>query len=384
MSFCGNCGSPVVDGAKYCHACGAAINVLSNDNNERKQEYEGKIKKCPNCGGVVPSFQEKCPTCGMELRGVNASSAIQEFARKLQQVDAEEKIRLLSSFGKNQKRREKKLELISSFPIPNTKEDLLEFMILATSNFDPSVYNSTRTSIVDERKRAISDAWLAKIKQVYSKAHLIQGDSAFQAQIDKLYNECQRSIKKAKWKGILLWPLLLFAPFIFLTILWGGFDIAGNHKQKVTSKNEEPRLEAIVDEAEDALAEGDFRLALRIAESMDYNGYDDDRERWWGIKKETLIDMIIEEAEADGIHLDRTPEETAVPDNEINDIVTFDEDESTDDVDPLDTTSTTDDDIQTDTPDNKSIDDIEEEYAKTMDDIEEEYDKILQIIDSIG
>lgn len=78
-------------------------------------------------------------------------------------------------------------------------------------------------------------------------------------------------------------------------------DIRGDAK-------EEKRLEAIVNDIEEAQAEGDYRLALLNAESIEYTRNDDERERWWGIKREALIEDIIEEAEKNGQHLERTPE----------------------------------------------------------------------------
>ena len=46
-------------------------------------------------------------------------------------------------FGqKPSKTDEQEISLIKSFPIPNTKEDLYEFLILSQSNIDMEVYSS--------------------------------------------------------------------------------------------------------------------------------------------------------------------------------------------------------------------------------------------------
>ena len=50
---------------------------------------------------------------------------------------------------------EQKISLIKSFAVPNSKEDLLEFMILATSSMNMSVYDSANTSISKSEKEVI-------------------------------------------------------------------------------------------------------------------------------------------------------------------------------------------------------------------------------------
>ena len=70
MAFCSNCGSQIVDGAKFCQKCGAAvINSNGGLSSQRQQEFAGKIYKCPNCGETLKTIVRNCPTCGFELRG---------------------------------------------------------------------------------------------------------------------------------------------------------------------------------------------------------------------------------------------------------------------------------------------------------------------------
>lgn len=56
-----------------------------------------------------------------------------------------------------------KLEMIKTFPIPNSKEDIIEFMILASSNIG---YTEQKNKM-DE---AYEDAWVTKFMQGYQKA----------------------------------------------------------------------------------------------------------------------------------------------------------------------------------------------------------------------
>jgi hypothetical protein len=81
----------------------------------------------------------------------------------------------------------RKIELIENYPIPNNKEDIKEFMILASSNFDANVYNKN-LEVED-----ISDAWLAKIEQCYQKARMLLDDREL-AQIKEMYDCVKRQI----------------------------------------------------------------------------------------------------------------------------------------------------------------------------------------------
>lgn len=64
-------------------------------------------------------------------------------------------------------------ELIKNFYIPNTKEDIYEFFILASSNIEAGGDNT--------------DAWYAKLDQAYKKAQLVFGDGQELERLTKLY-----------------------------------------------------------------------------------------------------------------------------------------------------------------------------------------------------
>ena len=68
MAYCKNCGIQLVDGAKFCQKCGCSVEDERIGYTQRKQEFEGKLYKCPNCGEILKSFELNCPACGYELR----------------------------------------------------------------------------------------------------------------------------------------------------------------------------------------------------------------------------------------------------------------------------------------------------------------------------
>ena len=118
MGFCTNCGQAFAEGAHFCSNCGTAKG--ETDTSQRKTVYDGELYKCPNCAERLDSFMSFCPTCGYELRGARTQSRVEELANKLEQTENVEQ----------------KIGIIRNFYIPNTKEDIYEFVILATSNMN--------------------------------------------------------------------------------------------------------------------------------------------------------------------------------------------------------------------------------------------------------
>lgn len=169
MPYCINCGRQLADGARFCAGCGTESN-LTQQNTQRKTVYDGEIHKCPNCGEVLNSFVSICPACGFELRGKKNSDAVQQFATKLLQAETTQQ----------------KVTIIRNFPVPNTKEDILEFMILASSN------------IVGESNKEIFNAWIVKFEQCYHKAKLSFGNDSDFVKIKNIYEQTSKQITKER------------------------------------------------------------------------------------------------------------------------------------------------------------------------------------------
>ena len=199
MAFCSNCGYKLSEGSNFCNNCGAAVNLEVHNNFEkRKTTYEGEIHKCPNCGEILNSFVANCPSCGYEVRGNKASNSVKEFAMRLSNVENDKQ----------------KITIIQSFPIPNNKEDILEFLILAATCFDPSV-NSTGVGV----KKDVSDAWRTKVEQSYQKAKMLFANEAYFSKIQNVYNQTCTRIKESNSKA----QKKRIGQLILRTIgLWGG------------------------------------------------------------------------------------------------------------------------------------------------------------------
>lgn len=199
MAFCTNCGQEIPIGTKFCANCGTAVDTApGGKNDQRKTVYDGEVHKCPNCGEVLDSFAVKCPSCGYEFRGAKASSSVKEFATSLAHAESTEQ----------------KITLIRNFPIPNTKEDVLEFMILSATNFNAE-YSTQDGGAAKEA----SDAWLTKIEQSYHKAKLLfVGDKDF-SKIQNVYDQVCSKIRMTKNKQKKSMILSLASQTIGL---WGG------------------------------------------------------------------------------------------------------------------------------------------------------------------
>lgn len=183
--FCSHCGAKLDDGARFCKKCGKMIGDRSDTslNNEEaysynlkecRTVYDGIIHKCPNCGEVLGSFTAHCPSCGYEIRGTETARAITEFSLKLAVLQSDDE----------------KISFIRNFPIPNSKEDIYEFMILASTNIDSFFAPN------------VSAAWITKVEQCYQKAQMILSDETDLNYIQKSYDECHQKMKSARKKDI--------------------------------------------------------------------------------------------------------------------------------------------------------------------------------------
>lgn len=198
IQFCPYCGTKLDDGARFCKNCGEPIvqaqqpvdgvsfhespktetpppkaeQVKEDPRAKRKTVYDGELHKCPNCGELLKSFTTVCPSCGYELRGVTTNSPVEALAKKVE---------MASSL-------DDKIELITNFYIPNTKEDIYDFFILAVSNLEDKWYDT-------------DDAWRAKLEQAYHKARLSFGNTPEFEYLEKLYNRTRKEVNKRE-RGI--------------------------------------------------------------------------------------------------------------------------------------------------------------------------------------
>jgi predicted RNA-binding Zn-ribbon protein involved in translation (DUF1610 family) len=212
--FCKKCGMENDNDAKFCKSCGSSI-----AEEKETSMYDGKIKKCPNCGELVDSFTLKCKACGYEFRDTNVVSSINELKKSLETIynsDIKDSI-LDRTFGQVGQRTRKMVEVIKNFNIPNTKEDIIELMFLASSNIIiDNTMNSNTTLRTNDN--ALSDAWKSKMEQAYQKAKITLNNDPSFSQIEDIYLRKTKEIMNAKRIGTIKF-ILFFAGIISIFIL---------------------------------------------------------------------------------------------------------------------------------------------------------------------
>ncbi len=298
MAYCINCGQRLTDGAKFCANCGMPT---TNDQTKRKTIYDGELHKCPNCGELLNSFTLACPSCGYELRGTNANNSVKELSYKLEQIEKTREheppsksyiSKLYGTDGKLSKTDEQKISLIRSFPIPNTKEDILEFMILASSNINFKLYGLGDKGVITASQREVSDAWFAKMEQVYEKAQLLFSNHPEFQKISRLYEKTNRKIKKKKREivALIVFPFAFFLAMVLMVIIIEALPEPSLEKQ-IENRNE--HLEYVVEQIEDDIAAGNFIDARNKAYTLTFDeNLSDEYAIYWESKQQQILEQI--------------------------------------------------------------------------------------------
>lgn len=111
----------------------------------------GNVLKCPSCGAQVVAGSAVCPECGYAFTNVMANSSIERLQEKLDEFNRRQEERQ-DDFTKNRTDKRSglldfdvdlhatntmredsikgQMKIITTFPVPNTRADLLEFMAM--------------------------------------------------------------------------------------------------------------------------------------------------------------------------------------------------------------------------------------------------------------
>jgi hypothetical protein len=216
MSFCSNCGVKLTEGANFCSSCGKATTTQNPPAQNSSQENTGNPQNCPSCGASVEAMTAICRFCNYEFRNVQVPGSVQAFFERLDSLEQqafehnankEQKgpirgaigamlgldvmYKLATGVSAADKR---KIEMIKNFPIPNAKEDIMDFIILACSRVDIKVNMFGNMNYIVEKKEAdkYKAAWTAKIKQAYMKAQIVFGpDKTGLKHIEKIIKDAK-------------------------------------------------------------------------------------------------------------------------------------------------------------------------------------------------
>ncbi len=164
-----------------------------------KSDKFGDVKKCPSCGAIVQSFSTKCSDCGHDFRNVESANSIREFFKDYQTIESKVVLKDnnnsggligkvfggIESIGGGDWKRAvftKKKEFIMHFPIPNSKEDILEFLSMAVPLASPakkstfSAFKKFGAHFGEDHAKnydfMIAEVWMQKCEQIVMKARL--------------------------------------------------------------------------------------------------------------------------------------------------------------------------------------------------------------------
>ena len=197
---------------------------------KKKEEAYGRV--CPNCGKQVNSMTLKCD-CGYEFTNTAVRSSVEILADKIEKI-TNEASRIRDEEDREKKKTKEIVDVITIHPVPNTKEDIIEFCAMAISNSktrgglwgtilgrikilaviavigailayiivdDPEMksmapviviigtafYGGIACTSIDQdtiRSNKIANAWRAKFEQVLIKGRSLRGDAEFTRQLD--------------------------------------------------------------------------------------------------------------------------------------------------------------------------------------------------------
>ncbi len=228
-----------------------------------KSQKKGDIKKCPSCGAPIKSFASKCSDCGHEFTNIQTLISRQKIYDELDRIEKEERGRKKSVFEKIGGEQEiikrinsRKSSLIGLFPVPNSKEDLLDF-------FNLSIAESKKHGGMHD-DGSLRRAWIAKSKALKSKIELDLKNDPHAILLLKEYESNRKTIslspKKKLWIG-----LSVAMGLIFLVL---GYLIKNESKEK---ELEFQRIENVEAKIEKLIENEKYDAALIQVEKISWN-----------------------------------------------------------------------------------------------------------------
>jgi predicted RNA-binding Zn-ribbon protein involved in translation (DUF1610 family) len=161
--------------AKITNASNVNSSKSSISENKQVSNKEGVVKKCPACGASAKSFIIHCQDCGHEFREKEAVNSVKKLFSEIDKIEVEERNRertfvekmdgdlaVMKSIATRQS------SMINAYPVPNTKEDLIEFLTIASSEANKKVSILKRMNSHPES--IIQKAWYSKCEQIIKKA----------------------------------------------------------------------------------------------------------------------------------------------------------------------------------------------------------------------
>ncbi|MCH5318729.1 MAG: hypothetical protein J1E38_03345 [Paramuribaculum sp.] len=147
--------------------------VPSSEPTARKENAKyGDVRKCPHCGAIVEAGSMRCGDCGYAFVGVEAVSSRQKFSDMLDEIGKREfksgGLLGLLSIDEDRKRDNAMAQAIINFPVPNSKEDLLEFILFLKPQ--------SKVNVLLSENQETTKAYKRKYAECIEKAKFFFGD----------------------------------------------------------------------------------------------------------------------------------------------------------------------------------------------------------------
>ena len=282
-----------------------ASSTEKEDNSVRKQEYVGNIQKCPNCGAPLQSMSAFCPSCGHELRKVEVSKSLKFFQEGLVKYEG------------NAER-----DFVASFPIPNEREELGNFMLMVASILKQDMQNgadqmrvSSFSSKFDEIKSKVyimlkaddpivgeTKKWDKEINEMHENYKKIIEERAIinkkkQKEQERKDRKWERK-RNSFWYNASIQTKIGFVMFFLIVLLY--FGLFGS--PVIAAKNETKRLENLYGEVTTLIENKNYEAAELALKNMVWSyeselllfGDVDEYKSLWAGKKNELQNLIDE------------------------------------------------------------------------------------------
>jgi len=187
----------------------AKLHLMNKENAKADKAQEipdDDLTSCPNCGAQLKKSTIKCQFCDFELTRKKATGErfIEDLQNKLIEAETSGNKSLLNKVGftaimGDTDLAKRQATVISTFTMPNDKENLIEFLQFCNSNVDtfkPAALRKQQTYSTD---KVLHPAWKSKAKLAYDKLKRFAKDDSDVSDLLSNYSEQYEGGKKKKW-----------------------------------------------------------------------------------------------------------------------------------------------------------------------------------------
>lgn len=208
--ICGKCGQRLKSDSKFCGKCGSQIVQSTNTKVNQTRDFNTQqedFNRCPNCGSNISRMEIQCHFCGFQIAQRSVPNSVKSFAEELSRIEFEAKddfeglTEAYQYEGKRETEKrygsksfERKISFINSFPIPNTVEEIIEFILLAIANIDTKFgLNSAdnirygKPGMLYYTEIKLATTWINKLEQAYNKALILFPDDPLFPRVQDIY-----------------------------------------------------------------------------------------------------------------------------------------------------------------------------------------------------